>query len=96
MNDCDNIFDLSNLSDLPENLASELRLESVIDKKIIALFKEKTPLNYNEIIVGWFRKYGQVKSRGYFRTSLYRMSKKGLIEPTNKKGEYDLPKEQDR
>jgi len=87
-----NIFDLKNLSDIPEVLIPELNLTSAIDDKILALFKQKNnrTLNLSEIVIGYYRLYGEEKSRNYFMVTLYRMYKKGLVEKTSKKGEYRI------
>jgi len=87
-----NIFDLKNLSDIPEVLIPELNITSAIDDKILALFKKKKnrTLNLSEIVIGYYRLYGEEKSRKYFMVTLYRMYKKGLVEKTTKKGEYRI------
>jgi hypothetical protein len=84
------LFDTKNISDLPKELVDELLLLSETDKKVLTLFSRQNVLNHNQIMVGWFRLYKEVKPRMYFTTTLYRMQKKGLLHSTKNKGEYTL------
>jgi hypothetical protein len=84
------IFDLKDLSDIPDELMEQLNLTSRTDRLFLDLFKEKSPLNITELLIGYFRKYGELKTRNYIMVNCYRMSKKGLIKPTKRKGEYKL------
>lgn len=86
MND---LFDLSNLEDLPSNLVGELKLASEIDDKVLMLFSiAKSPLNLTQLLVGFYRQYKEEKTRNYMMTLCYRLVKKGFLEKTGKKGEY--------
>jgi predicted transcriptional regulator len=86
MND---IFDLSNIEDLPSNLVGQLKLASEIDDKVLNLFSmAKSPLNLTQLLVGFYRQYNEEKTRNYMMTLCYRLVKKGFLEKTGKKGEY--------
>ena len=84
------IFDLKDISDIPQDLKDELNLLSDVDNKMLYLFKEKEILNINEVMVSWFRKYGEVRSRQYFMTTLYRMKRKGVLVSMKGKGVYSI------
>jgi hypothetical protein len=85
------IFDLSNLHDLPPELVGELRLTSDVDSRLLRLFvKAGRPLNLSQLLVGFFRLYEEEKSRSYMMAACYRLVKKGFLEPTKRKGEYVL------
>lgn len=85
------IFDLSDISDLPPELVDQLNLLSHTDKKIIELFNVAgRPLNLTELLAAYYRKYKDVKSRQYMMTTCYRMKKKGILVSTKEKGGYRI------
>lgn len=86
------IFDLNNLDDIPKDLIGDLKLTSRMDKQILALFSLRPTgiLNLSELLVGYFRTYGEEKTRAYMMTACYRMVKKGFLKNTKHKGEYIL------
>lgn len=83
------LFDLTDISDIPPELIQELNLASDIDVVILGLFEEaKKPLNLNELLIGYYRKYKENKTRQYMMTTCYRLVKKGFLEPAEGKGTY--------
>lgn len=86
----DNIFDTINISDLPKELIPELKLLSDKDEKLIRLFEEG-PLGVTQILVGLYRKHGEIQTRVKITARLYALYKKyGYVEPVKKKGAYQL------
>ena len=85
----DDIFDLDDLADLPPELIKELNLASDVDTKLLELFREAgKELNLTQLLVGFYRKYGEKKSRQYMMTTCYRLVKKGFLKPEEGKGVY--------
>lgn len=88
-----NIFDLENISDLGENVTSQLKVSSISknDRKILDLFEIKNTLSIDEIIVGLARKYELSKERSWVSNRLYSLSKSRKLEKIKgKKGIYRL------
>lgn len=91
INDLFSVF--SDLSDIPPELMKELNLddEYQIDRKILTLFeKAGGTLNISELLIGFYRVHNEIKTRQYINGKLYRLTKKGLLESTGKKGGYKL------
>ena len=87
----DDIFDVKNTADLPEQLQKEVTNE--FDNNIIKLFKiAERPLHIDEVTVAYYRKFGIEKTKRQIMTKLYNMSRQ--INPKiikyNKKGYYRL------
>jgi hypothetical protein len=80
-----------NKGSLPPELLKELKLDNNPDDKVLDIMKAGGgTLNVSEVLVGYFKMFGEVKPRNYANAALYRLSKKGLIKPTGKKGEYTM------
>jgi hypothetical protein len=47
-------------------------------------------LTTREMLVGWYKVYGEVKTREYIGGLVYQLSHKKIIFSTGKKGEYSL------
>ena len=92
----DNIFNLFDISDLPDELKSDLkRIErSEIEDRIIELLRlANGELSLNQLQVGYYRKYGEVKDRRKLTAKLYMMCKSDNAVVTSvkgKKGKYRL------
>ncbi|MBL4746237.1 MAG: hypothetical protein JKY08_07690 [Flavobacteriaceae bacterium] len=85
------IFNTDDLTDLPPELIKELRLVGEVDTKLLSLFNEAGgTLNLSTLLVGYYRKYKESKTRQYMMTTCYRLVKKGLLSPTDRKGEYNI------
>jgi hypothetical protein len=87
----DDIFDVKNTEDLPEQLQKAVTKE--FDNNIIELFKiAERPLHINEVTVAYYRKYGIEKTKRQITIKLCNMSRQ--INPKiikyNKKGYYRL------
>jgi hypothetical protein len=87
----DDIFDIRNTDDLPEQLQKAVKKE--FDNNIIELFKiAERPLHINEVTVAYYRKYGIEKTKRQITIKLCNMSRQ--INPKiikyNKKGYYRL------
>ncbi|MDA0307507.1 MAG: hypothetical protein O2832_02140 [Proteobacteria bacterium] len=94
------IFDLNNLSDIPNEIKSDLKVLSRdgFEKKIIDIFKKANrELNIDEITVGYYRVYKEVKERRQVMTKLYNMARspRPAIEAMPQKGVYKLILEED-
>lgn len=87
----DDIFDIRNTDDLPEQLQEAVKKE--FDNNIIELFKiAERPLHIDEVTVAYYRKYGIEKTKRQITIKLCNMSRR--INPKiikyNKKGYYRL------
>jgi hypothetical protein len=87
---------LSDLKDLPEELKKELNLDTDPDLKIVKVFQEGGgTLNLSEVLIGYFRIHGEVKSRRFMMSACHRMVRKKTLRATGKKGEYELVNKND-
>lgn len=82
------------LEDLPAKLRDQLQLGKVadLDQAIIDLVRDDLDgiANLDEILVGLYRKKGDVLERHFVSNKLYRMNKLGLIRSVQgKKGVYE-------
>lgn len=85
------IFNLSNLEDLPDKLKADLKHENTdpFKRKILELFTLKSTLSVDEIQVGFYRKHSEYKSRRQVVCKLYTMSKDKIINRVKgRKGVY--------
>ena len=83
------IFDMNNLEDLPENLRHELLLDGKAAGIMSLIEKAGRPLNINELLVAYYREFGAVKTRNWMVQKCYKLTKKKVLKPTGRKGEYD-------
>lgn len=87
------IFNIENIDDLPQELIKELKLASDVDTNILSLFIEAGGvLKLTNLLVGYYRKYKEIKTRQYMMTNCYRLVQKGFLEATESKGEYQITK----
>ena len=73
-----NIFNLADLSDVPEQIKNSLKIVSnnTIEKKLIELFREvDRKLSLDEITVAYYRRFKETKNRSQIHNALYRISK---------------------
>jgi hypothetical protein len=90
------IFDLSDLSDLPPSIKSDLNVvkRDEFENKIIEVFRRaKRDVTLDEVTVGYFRLHNEQKERKQIMSKLYNMSRAGrpAIESiAGKKGVYKL------
>ncbi len=85
------IFDTSDMSDIPPELMRELNFVSRVDLKLLSLFVQAgKPLDLSKLLIGYYRKYKVVVKRTYIMTNCYRISKKGYLKATKNKGEYKI------
>ena len=83
------IFDLNDISDIPSDLIQQLNLASDVDTKMLELFKEaEGELNLTQLLVGYYRKYKDKKTRQYMMTTCYRLAGKGFLISGDGKGVY--------
>lgn len=79
-----NIFDMTDLSDLPEDIVSQVGIGRGVGlnlyEKILFLFNFKRVLSSDELIVGLSREYGVCVKRRTLHTYIYELKKKNLIE----------------
>ena len=84
------IFNTDNLEDIPESIKKDL-LSNETEKRILELFDiANRPLNLDEITVGYYRKYGEIKARNFFIYKLRRMcnTSNAKVVPTGSRGQY--------
>lgn len=85
------IFSTENLNDIPPELIKELKLSGDVDNTLLKLFMEAGgTLDLSSLLVGFYRKHKQVKTRQYMMTTCYRLVKKGFLSQTENKGEYKI------
>ena len=79
---------IGNPDDLPEALRSQLSIlrKRSFDQRIINLIDDhfEGVATVSEILVGLWRQSGQVYTRHYIDSVLYKMKKKGIILPVAK------------
>ncbi|MBK6802824.1 MAG: hypothetical protein IPG83_15460 [Novosphingobium sp.] len=85
---------IGRLEDLPEALRNQLQLAKVadLDQAIVDLIRDDLEgvANLDEILVGLYRRRGEVLERHFLSNKLYRMNKAGLIRSVSgKKGVYE-------
>jgi len=87
----DNLFDLNNISDIPVEIKQELNRDSFAEQ-IVELFNiANRELNVDEVTVGYYRKFNEIKTKRQIMTKLYNMSKESypVIESVpGRKGVY--------
>lgn len=92
----EDIFNTDDIKDLPEEISKDL-LTNDFEKRIVELFNiAQGNLSIDEITVGYYRVYHDIKTRRQMMTKLYNMSKerKPKIEPViSLRGVYKLRKE---
>lgn len=70
-----NIFDLSDVSDIPEKISSELSCD-MFAQNILTLFnKAGRNLTIDEITVGYYRLFKEVKTKRQIMLKLYNMAR---------------------
>ena len=85
---------VGNLDELPLKLREQLQLGKVadLDQAIINMIRDDLDgiANLDEVIVGLYRKKGEVFERHFVSNKLYRMNKAGLVRSVpGKKGVYE-------
>ena len=71
----ENIFDLTDVSDIPDEISTELSCD-VFAQNILTLFnKAGRNLNVNEITVGYYRQFNEIKTKRQITVKLYSMAR---------------------
>lgn len=92
----EDIFDLSDLTDIPQEIKKDLKmsLKNRFEINILQIFRmANRPLNIDEVTIAYYRLFNKIKNRHIIMTKLYNMSrsKRALIEIIPKrKGVYKL------
>ena len=69
------LFDLCNIEDIPEEIKIELNKDPFADH-IIELFDiAKRELSVDQVTVGYYRRFNEIKTKRQIMTKLYNMSK---------------------
>lgn len=90
------IFDLSDLSDLPQSIKSDLNVmkRDDFENKIIEVFRRaKRDITLDEVTVGYYRLHNEQKERKQIMSKLYNMSRNNrpaIESVAGKKGVYKL------
>ena len=91
----ENIFDLTDVSDIPAEISAELS-NDVFAQNILTLFnKAGRNLTIDEITVGYYRQFKEIKTKRQITVKLYSMAraKKAKIRSIpNLKGVYGMIK----
>lgn len=91
----ENIFDLTDVSDIPAEISAKLS-NDVFAQNILTLFnKAGRNLTINEITVGYYRQFKEIKTKRQIMVKLYSMAraKKAKIRSIpNLKGVYGVVK----
>lgn len=89
------LFSLDNVDDLPVSLKSDLGILRIgsFETRLIELFqKANRRLTLDEVLVGYYRLYNQIKDRKQMTAKLYSMSKSNNPAIRGKRGVYELIK----
>ena len=71
----ENIFDLTDVSDIPDEISTELNCD-VFAQNILKLFKEAgRSLSIAEITVGYYRQFKEIKTKRQIMVKLYSMAR---------------------
>ena len=71
----ENIFDLPDVSDIPEEISAELS-NDVFAQNILTLFnKAGRNLTIDEITVGYYRQFNEIKTKRQIMVKLYSMAR---------------------
>ena len=71
----ENIFDLTDVSDIPEEISAELS-NDVFAQNILTLFnKAGRNLTVDEITVGYYRQFKEIKTKRQIMVKLYSMAR---------------------
>ena len=71
----ENIFDLTDVSDIPDEISTELNCD-VFAQNILTLFnKSGRNLTINEITVGYYRQFKEIKTKRQITVKLYSMAR---------------------
>ena len=91
----ENIFDLTDVSDIPEEISAELS-NDVFAQNILKLFKEAgRKLTVDEITVGYYRQFKEIKTKRQIMVKLYSMARARnakIRSIPNLKGVYEVIK----
>lgn len=81
-------FSPLNTEGFPDKLKKQLA-PSTGEARFLEIFRQGGGvLNVSEVLVAFYKIYGEIKTREYVVYSLHRLRKKGLFKRTGKKGEY--------
>ena len=71
----ENIFDLTDVSDIPEEISAELS-NDVFAQNILTLFnKAGRNLTIDEVTVGYYRQFKEIKTKRQIMVKLYSMAR---------------------
>ena len=71
----ENIFDLTDVSDIPEEISTELS-HDVFAQNILTLFnKAGRNLTIDEVTVGYYRQFKEIKTKRQIMVKLYSMAR---------------------
>ena len=91
----ENIFDLTDISDIPDEISTELNCD-VFAQNILTLFnKAGRNLTIDEVTVGYYRQFKEIKTKRQITVKLYSMArarKAKIRSIPNLKGVYGVVK----
>ena len=91
----ENIFDLTDVSDIPAKISSDLRCD-VFAQNILKLFNEAgRSLTVPEVTVAYYRRFNEIKTKRQIMVKLYSMARAREVKIKsipNRKGMYGVVK----
>lgn len=88
----EDLFDLEDLSDLPEDLRPAQRDTKI--KRMLKLFEiANKPLSNEQLAVGYYRKYGEKLKRGSMSAFLHYMARQTKAVKNVRRGVWELNKD---
>lgn len=91
----ENIFDLTDVSDIPDEISTDLRRD-IFAQNILKLFnKAGRNLTVDEITVGYYRQFKEIKTKRQIVLKLYNMAREEeakIRSIPNRKGVYEVIK----
>ena len=71
----ENIFDLTDISDIPDEISTDLNCDD-FGRNILTLFnKAGRNLSVDEITVGYYRQFNEIKTKRQIMVKLYSMAR---------------------
>lgn len=71
----ENIFDLTDISDIPAEISAELSNDAFAQNILTLFNKAGRNLNVNEITVGYYRQFNEIKTKRQIMVKLYSMAR---------------------
>ena len=93
-----NIFDLNDISDIPPEIKGELNRDKFAEQILDLFNMAGRELTVDEVTVGYYRQFQEIKTKRQIMTKLYNMSREtypAIESVPGRKGAYRKRKNQD-